>query len=80
MRAFDNGCFFSVQCSQDDVQAFKDQFPCSGIPTRPIWFQFQKNNGDLVDIQPDSSSFDGYALVCLADDAKRYGIKKLRLG
>lgn len=81
MRTYDNGSFYTVACSRDDVQAFKDQWPCNGIPTIPISFQFQKSNGDLVDIvsMPDSSTFDGPALTALSEDAQAYGKKKLKL-
>ena len=80
MRAFDNGSLYSVQCSRADVEAFQAQYPCSGLPSRPIWFQFDKRNGDLVDIMPDSSRFDGAAgLVALSEDAQEYGRKRLKL-
>ncbi len=47
MRTFVNGAYYTVQCSTADVAAFKASWPCSGLPTRPIAFQYDKRNGDL---------------------------------
>ena len=82
MKAFDNGCFFSVQCDRFDVMAFKEQWPCNGMPDSPIWFQFDKRNGDLVDMKPsnwEERGADGSAMVALSEDAQNYGIKRLKL-
>lgn len=75
MRYFDNGCLYTVQCSTRDVETFKASWPCSGLPSLPIAFQFDKRTGDLVDIlcRRDSSSFDGPSLVALSEDAQQYG-------
>ena len=79
MRAYDNGCFYSVSVSADEVSAFKDQWPCSGLPDdTSLWFQFDKRNGDLVDLRP--SNVDGDALLALSHDAQAYGKRKLKLG
>lgn len=52
MRFHDNGSWFSVYVSVRDVQAFKASYPCSNIPAdTEFCFQFEKNNGDLVDIR-----------------------------
>lgn len=82
MRAFDNGCFFTVQLSRDDVRNFKTQWPCNGMPTAPIWFQFDKRNGDLVDMKPsdwEDRGADGSAMVALSEDAKTYGMARLKI-
>jgi hypothetical protein len=79
MRTYDNGSFYTVTCSEHDVRDFKSTWPCSGLPTRSISFQFDKRNGDLVDIRPDSQHFDGPALVALSQDAQAYGKKRLKL-
>lgn len=75
MRLTDNGAFFTVSCSRRDVDAFKRTYPCSGLPDTAIAFQFDKCNGDLVDIfcRKDSASFDGPALVALSEDAQKFG-------
>lgn len=77
MRTFDNGLFFTVECSRFDVGAFARRWPCSGLPDRSIAFQFDKRNGDLVDLRP--YDIDGDAVGALADDAKAYGAKRLGL-
>ena len=77
MKTFDNGCFFTVSVSSNEVADFKTTWPCSGLPTKAIRFQFDKRNGDLVDLLP--WDLDGDALAALADDAKAYGAKRLGL-
>lgn len=77
MKAHDNGCFYSVSISKQDVEAFKDGWPCSGLPNRAIWAQFDKRNGDLVDIRPDMSRHDGPALLALIQDGQHYAKAKL---
>jgi hypothetical protein len=79
MKYIDNGSYFTVQCSKADVEAFKTQYPCSGLPSLAIGFQFYKRNGDLVDIfcKRDSATFDGSGLAALSQDAFAYGEKKI---
>ena len=85
MRTFDNGCFFSVTCTCDDVERFANMWPCSGFRYGDtVWFQFDKQNGDLVDLEyrntgrpADDSRVDGGAIVALSQDAQRYGAKRL---
>lgn len=82
MRAYDNGCFYSVSVSSDEVRKFRVSWPCSGMPIRPIWFQFDKRNDDLVDILPndlEEHGTDGSALVAMSHDAQAYGKKSLKL-
>ncbi len=82
MKAHDNGCFFSVTILSSDVEAFKDQWPCSGLPVRAIWAQFDKRNGDLVDIEPsnlEERGADGSALLALIQDGQNYAAKRLKL-
>ncbi len=74
MRYYDNGCFYSVAVSRAEVEAFKATWPCSGLPDRAIWFQFDKRNGDLVDIRP--SDIDGEDLLALSHDAQAYGKRR----
>ena len=82
MRVYDNGCFFTVAVSARDVETFKRSWPCSGLPSRAVAFQFDKRNGDLVDITPYryAHRFDGPAAVALSEDAQAYGRKRLKLG
>lgn len=74
-RTFDGGAFVSVTMSAREVAAFKRSWPASGLPDRAITFEFQKSNGDLVDLRP--FSVDGPAAVALSEDAwKHYESKK----
>jgi len=82
MKAIDNGCFFSVQISRKDVESFKEKWPCNGLPVKPIWAQFDKKNGDLVDLAPsnlEDRGADGSALSALINDGRYYAAKKLKL-
>ena len=73
----DNGCFYTVRVSARGVEAFNDSWPCSRLPEKAISFQFDKRNGDLVNIRPDSSRFDGPELVALSEDAQNWGATQL---
>jgi len=77
MRYTDSGSLFTVGVSRREVEAFKSQYPCSGLPNRAISFQFEKRNGDIVDIWPDSSGFDGSGLLALSQDAQAWGMKRI---
>lgn len=81
MKAIDNGCFFSVQISKSDVESFKEQWPCNGLPVVSVWAQFDKRNGDLVDLKPnlEERGADGGAVLALIQDGQNYAAKKLGL-
>ena len=79
MRAYDNGCFFTVSCSRAEVETFASRWPCFG-ERKPLWFQFDKRNGDLIDTNQIEGEQDGNGVLALCDDAKRYGAKRLRKG
>jgi hypothetical protein len=76
MRVFDNGCFYTVKISCREVEDFKTRWPCSGLPSRSVRFQFSKRNGDLVDLHP--STLDGSAALALSQDAQAYSRQRLR--
>ncbi len=77
MRLIDNGAYYTVQVSENDVARFKAQWPCSGLPDRRIAFEYQRSNGDLVDMRPDTSAFDGPALLALSQDAQEWAERQL---
>jgi hypothetical protein len=77
MKTYDNGCFYTVTMSAREVAEFNSSWPCSTIPERPIWFQFHKSSGDLVDTSNNLRDVDGYELSALAEDCRNYGAKKL---
>lgn len=69
-RIFDGGAFVRVSMSARDVAAFKSQWPASGLPDRSITFEFDKRNGDLVDMTP--SNVDGPAALAMSEDAWKH--------
>ena len=77
MRYIDNGIYYSVQVSRSEVYKFKQQWPCSGLPNRTVTFQFDKRNGDLVDILPYTYRYDGEDLAALSQDARAYGLVQI---
>lgn len=81
MQCFDNGSLYTVTVTTREVRDFASRWPCSGLRSKPVTFQFDKRNGDLVDSNdreqhPDA---DGSALVALSHDAQAYGAKRLKL-
>lgn len=81
MKAIDNGCFFSVQISRQEVSDFADKWPCAHFPDRGLWAQFDKRNGDLIDVKPDFEELgaDGSAVMALIQDGQNYAAKELSL-
>jgi hypothetical protein len=78
MRTFDNGCFYTVQCTERDVTEFARRWPCFG-PRVPITFQFDKRNGDLVDVTGTRDAHDYRGVLALSEDAKTYGAARMAL-
>lgn len=75
MRVRDQGAVYSVLVSEADVYAFNRRWPCSTLEG-PQRFEFEKRSGDLVD---RDGKGDGGEAVALAEDAQRYGERKLNL-
>jgi hypothetical protein len=73
-----------VLISATEIQDFMASWPCSGLVAKPVEFQFDKRNGDLVDCfyhASDTSVFptaaigaddDGTAALALCSDAQRF--------
>ena len=78
MRVYDNGCMFTVLCSESDVEVFARRWPCFG-QVKSLWFCFDKRNGDLVDTNQISDEQDDAGVLALSADAMQYGIRRLRL-
>jgi hypothetical protein len=79
MQYFDNGSLFTVTVTTREIENFRHSWPCSGLRSAPVTFQFAKDNGDLKDSNdaekhPDA---DGNALQTIMNLAKAYGLKKL---
>lgn len=78
MRLINNGgSFYTVVCSRADVDAFKRSYPCSGLTCTWIAFEYDKRNGDLVDMTTGGKQEDTPALVALSADAQAYGVRML---
>ncbi len=75
-------CFY-VSFTPSEARAFNAQWPGAGIPKRNAWFQFEKRNGDLVDLHPClcAPKFDGdeCALNALSQTACKFGLEALRV-
>jgi hypothetical protein len=83
MKAYNQGAFFRVTCSESDIEAFAAHFPCSGFRYGDrASFTFDTRNGDLVDLQvvhafAGAVDRDGPGLLALSQDAHAYGMKRL---
>lgn len=74
MRVVDNGSLFGVFVSAAEVEEWNRRWPCSTLTGR-YWFQFDKRNGDLVDM---SGRGDGAEHLALSQDAQKFGLERLR--
>lgn len=82
MRFYDKGRWYGVSFNETEISDFRRQWPASGLHgLRSIYFEFDKRNGDLVDLKAngkhDAGRFDGPALVALSEDAQKLAIRKL---
>jgi hypothetical protein len=68
----------SYKVSREELDTFKSQWPCHGLPDDLETVTFDFDRGDLVDIEArdergawvDTSLCDGPALVALSQDAQ----------
>lgn len=75
MRVFDQGSFYRVTVSRAEVEAFARRWPCFGR-VRAVWFEFDRRNGDLVDLCGDRG-MDGAGVAALSRDAQSYGLARI---
>ena len=78
VRAYDNGSLYTVSYSADDAYAFSREWPCSTVKGSGS-FQFDKHNGDLVDVTGSASRNDGSDWLAFSEDCQEYGKARLRL-
>lgn len=64
------GSAVNVSVSTREVIDFKATWPCNGLPSKGITFQFDTRNGDLIDLWP--SNLEGSALLALSQDAQKF--------
>ena len=73
MKTKDLGSIIQVSFSAEDIRLFNSSFPCSDIPERDCFFQFEKKTGDLVDESEHLREVEnGPAVSALCDDAKAF--------
>lgn len=77
MKLHDNGCYYTVTLSPDEVQDFADTWPCFGL-VRGLSFEFDKRNGDLLGVEGDEGMDEG-AVLAMSMDAQRYGESQLAM-
>lgn len=79
MRFTDDGAFYSVKVSDLEMWRFAERWPCSGMrgTTGGMRFQFDKRNGDLVDIKGERKEYDEGAVRALSEDAQAYAAQFL---
>ena len=81
-RVYDNGAFYTVRVTGPTVHAWARRWPGFGsYPSSGFLFQFDKRNGDLVDLTTgkggDTEKYDGSGLVALSHDAQEFGRRRL---
>lgn len=72
VKCRDKGSSAGITVSEDAVYTFRQGWPGSGLPSRSLWFEVDKRNGDLLDLSwPERVTQNaGDALNALMDDAK----------
>jgi len=71
MKTKDLGSIIEVSFNAEDIRLFNSSFPCSDIPVRDVFFQFEKKTGDLVDMNLRGVE-NNSAISALCDDAKAF--------
>tara|TARA_R100000458_G_C8090772_1_gene121569 strand:- start:95 stop:403 length:309 start_codon:yes stop_codon:yes gene_type:complete len=63
----DSGDYLRVELTPDFVESWRKSWPCSGIPIRDHWAEFDLNG--LCDRNDLSDDVDGYAHAAMFADA-----------
>ena len=73
MTIQNRGSIGEVMLKAREVARFNASFPCSDIPERDCFFQFEKKTGDLVDMSAHlSEAKNSSAISALCEDARVY--------
>ena len=76
MKIKNLGSIIEVSFDAEEIALFNASFPCSGIPARDVFFQFEKKTGDLVDMSDHLREVEnGAAVSALCDDAKAFAFE-----
>lgn len=80
IRTRDNGSAYSVSFGEEEIRSFRSSYPGAGMNSlRSIYAQFDRRNGDLVDLQCNNRGchrFDGPALAALVNDMQCAATRK----
>jgi len=73
MKTKNLGSVDEVSFSAEEITLFNSSFPCSDIPEKDCFFQFEKKTGDLVDMSAHLSEVENNsAISALCDEAKSF--------
>jgi len=73
MKIKNLGSIDEVSFSAEEITLFNSSFPCSDIPKKNCFFQFEKKTGDLVDMSEHLSGVENNsAISALCDEAKNF--------
>ena len=71
MTIQNRGSIYEVNMKACEVARFNASFPCSDIPERACFFQFEKKTGDLVDMSAHLRGVENNSAVsALCDEAR----------
>ncbi len=76
MKAYDNGCFFTVSYTPRDCEDFSRMWPCSTVKGRGA-FVFTKD-GDLCDVEGSALKGDGSDWLAFSHDCQTYGMQRVK--
>ena len=78
MKTKNLGSIIQVNFSAEEIALFNSSFPCSDIPGRDCFFEFEIKTGDLVDMSEHLHGVENNsAISALCDDAKGFLKKEL---
>lgn len=78
MKTKNLGSIIQVNFSAKEIAFFNSTFPCSDIPERDCFFEFESKTGDLVDESEHLRGVENNsAISALCDEAKGFLKKEL---
>ena len=81
MKIKNLGSIDEVNLKAREIALFNSSFPCSDIPERDCFFQFERRTGDLVDMSEHLSGVENNsAISALCEEAKSFAFEKVKNG
>ena len=78
MKTKNLGSIIEVSFSAEEIALFNASFPCSDVPERDCFFEFESKTGDLVDESEHLRGVENNsAISALCDEAKGFLKKEL---